>query len=267
MRHADRLGARARGDPRRGRDGAASRHELRRAARGRRRASCVEELAAAMSRTEAGFPALRPNDYRDAWCGQVLPDRVGDDRPRRRLGPPPPRPRRPRVHRPARPHRPRPARLQPGRGGRRLRARPRAALRGRDHAPPARSSGARPRRQPRAADRRVRGPGRRGDAARRRRDAAVRDRVVLGRGGGGGAPALPLPRPAPRPHARGARAAPPGRPRDARVLRRRGLRRGRDADALALDPGGRARLPGPVRAASRARSTRCRSRRSSSSSS
>ncbi len=23
-----------------------------------------------------GFPALRPNDYRDAWCGQVLPDRV-----------------------------------------------------------------------------------------------------------------------------------------------------------------------------------------------
>ena len=23
------------------------------------------------------FPALRPNEYRDAWCGQVLPDRVG----------------------------------------------------------------------------------------------------------------------------------------------------------------------------------------------
>jgi len=23
-----------------------------------------------------GFPALRPNGYRDAWCGQVLPDRV-----------------------------------------------------------------------------------------------------------------------------------------------------------------------------------------------
>ena len=23
------------------------------------------------------FPALRPNDYRDAWCGQVLEDRVG----------------------------------------------------------------------------------------------------------------------------------------------------------------------------------------------
>src|SRR6185295_12470267 len=26
-----------------------------------------------------GFPALRPNAYRDAWCGQVLPDRVGSD--------------------------------------------------------------------------------------------------------------------------------------------------------------------------------------------
>jgi aspartyl-tRNA synthetase len=25
------------------------------------------------------FPALRPNAYRDAWCGQVLPDRVGSD--------------------------------------------------------------------------------------------------------------------------------------------------------------------------------------------
>jgi len=25
----------------------------------------------------SGFPALRPNEYRDAWCGQVLPDRVG----------------------------------------------------------------------------------------------------------------------------------------------------------------------------------------------
>ena len=25
------------------------------------------------------YPALRPNDYRDAWCGQVLPDRVGGE--------------------------------------------------------------------------------------------------------------------------------------------------------------------------------------------
>ena len=27
----------------------------------------------------AEFPALRPNGYRDAWCGQVLPDRVGSE--------------------------------------------------------------------------------------------------------------------------------------------------------------------------------------------
>jgi aspartyl-tRNA synthetase len=26
-----------------------------------------------------GFPALRPNAYRDAWCGQILPDRVGSE--------------------------------------------------------------------------------------------------------------------------------------------------------------------------------------------
>ena len=31
-----------------------------------------------MSATEPGFPALRANDYRDAWCGQVLPARVGE---------------------------------------------------------------------------------------------------------------------------------------------------------------------------------------------
>src|SRR3954451_13509019 len=30
-----------------------------------------------MSPVEPEFPALRPNEYRDAWCGQVLPDRVG----------------------------------------------------------------------------------------------------------------------------------------------------------------------------------------------
>src|ERR671918_1573191 len=27
----------------------------------------------------AEFPALRANEYRDAWCGQVLPDRVGSE--------------------------------------------------------------------------------------------------------------------------------------------------------------------------------------------
>ncbi len=32
-----------------------------------------------MSDESSDFPALRPNGYRDAWCGQVLPDRVGDE--------------------------------------------------------------------------------------------------------------------------------------------------------------------------------------------
>ncbi len=32
-----------------------------------------------MSDESSDFPALRPNGYRDAWCGQVLADRVGDD--------------------------------------------------------------------------------------------------------------------------------------------------------------------------------------------
>jgi aspartyl-tRNA synthetase len=31
-----------------------------------------------MSAAESGFPALRANEYRDVWCGQVLPDRVQD---------------------------------------------------------------------------------------------------------------------------------------------------------------------------------------------
>ncbi len=32
-----------------------------------------------MSSDSSNFPALRPNRYREAWCGQVLPDRVGDE--------------------------------------------------------------------------------------------------------------------------------------------------------------------------------------------
>jgi aspartyl-tRNA synthetase len=31
-----------------------------------------------MSPTDSEFPALRANEYRDAWCGQVLPERVGE---------------------------------------------------------------------------------------------------------------------------------------------------------------------------------------------
>ena len=266
MRQADRLGA-ARAVILEGDDVQASRHGLRGAARGGR--------GAAWSRSSPRMSATEPASRRCArtttatrGAARCCADRVGDDRARRGLGPSPPRPRRAGVHRPARPHRARPARLQPGHGGRRLRARPRAALRGRAHAPPARSSGAR--RRPINPELPT------GEVEVRVADAtlladadtpAVRDRVVLGRGGGGGAASLPLPRPAPGPHARRARAAPPRRPGDARVLRRRGVHRGRDADALALDAGGCARLPGPVAPRARARSTPCRSRRSSSSSS
>ena len=35
--------------------------------------------APACPTSSSDFPALRPNGYRDAWCGQVLGDRVGDD--------------------------------------------------------------------------------------------------------------------------------------------------------------------------------------------
>ena len=51
--------------------------------------------------------------------------------------------------------------------------------------------------------------------------------------------------------ARGDRQAPPGQRRDPRLPRRRGLPRHRDADALALDPRGRARLPRPLAARAR----------------
>ena len=37
-----------------------------------------------MSSPADGFPALRPNGYRDAWCGQILPD--GIDSPVRVAG-------------------------------------------------------------------------------------------------------------------------------------------------------------------------------------
>ena len=190
------------------------------------------------------FPAQRGNSYRDTWCGELRGDRVGARGARRRLGSPPPRPRRPDLHRPARPHRARPARLRSRRAQRRaVRRRPQAAGRGRAQR---RRDGRRARRrarQPGAADRGLGAPGRRLRAARRRRDAAVRDRELVRGGGGGLAPAPPLPRPAPRDDARGDRAALPARRRDARVPRRRGLPRDRDAGPDPLHAGGRPRLP------------------------
>ena len=82
-----------------------------------------------------------------------------------------------------------------------------------------------------------------------------------------GAADPPLRRSAP-PAAAGARCALRHRLASAarRGARRARVRRGRNADAHPLDPGGRARLPGAEPRASRAASTRCRSRRSCSSS-
>ncbi len=195
------------------------------------------------------FPALRANEYRDTWCGQVLgrPRRLR--RAGRRLGPPPPRPRRPGLHRPARPHRASSSSSStPTSRARRSSSptgcAPRTCLtRVRAGRAPRPRDG-----QPGAADGRVRGPGARRDAARRRGDAAVRDRGLLGRGGRGGAPAPPLPRPAPRADGAGDRPPPRGHRGDPRVPRRRGLPRHRDPDAVALDPRGGARLPRPVAA-------------------
>ena len=84
---------------------------------------------------DAPHPPMRPpraNTYRDAWAGELDATRVGEHRPRGRLGPPPPRPRRPGVHRPARPLGHPAARLPPRGLAEGARARPAAALRARD---------------------------------------------------------------------------------------------------------------------------------------
>ena len=67
-------------------------------------------------------PRRAPTRYRDAWCGEVRRERVGDDGAGGGLGPPAPGPRRAGVRRPARPHRDRAGRLQPGERARGARA-------------------------------------------------------------------------------------------------------------------------------------------------
>ena len=213
------------------------------------------------------FPALRPNGYRDTWCGQVLPDRVGGE-----------------VRVAGWVHRRRDhgglifVDLRDRTGIVQLVFDPDESAEAKELAHKLRAedvlsaAGEVVRRDPETVNASIPtgevelrvtdlGPD------RRRGHAAVRDRGLLGRGRRGDAPAPPLPRPAPRADAARDRAARPRRERDARVPRRRGLPRDRDPGAHPLDARGRARLP-RARAATRpVPSTRCRSRRSSSSSS
>ena len=171
--------------------------------------------------------------------------------PRRRLGPPPPRPRRPRLHRSPGPHRARSAGLQPRRGGRGVRARTQAALRGRSDGQRTGREALTRDRQSRTAHRRGRGAGAGRPGPLGRRHSALRDRVVLGRGERGNPPALPLPRSTARPDAAGDRAPPLGGRGDARVPLRRGVSGDRDANPHEIDARGRPRLPRPEPPAAR----------------
>ena len=121
-------------------------------------------------------------------------------------------------------------------------------------------------RQPEPADRRGRAPGVRRRGAARGRAAAVPDRRARRQGRREHAAAVPLPRHPPRADA--AQPAHPGRGQlgDPRGDGGAGLRRGRDADARAVHPGGCPRVPRAAAARSRVRSTRCRRARSCSSS-
>ena len=192
---------------------------------------------------------------------------AGEHRARRRLGAPPPRPRRPDLHRPARPLGHRPARLPPGTAGEafalaealrpehvRHRAAARSSRRERGQRQPE------PRRPARSRSRSRRG--RRLAEAETPpfpldEDVEVDELLRLRHR------YLDLRR---EPMQRHAAAAPHGRARDAPRARRARLPRHRDADPHASRRP-RARATSSSRTgASRARGTRCRSRRSSSSS-
>ena len=189
-------------------------------------------------------PELRPNAYRDTWCGEVLPDRVGEQV--RVAG---------WVHR-RRDHgglvfvdlRDRTGIVQvvfnpetaPEAHARshELRSEWVISVRGRGRSP------IRGDRQPRHADGRGRGARDGARGARAGGDARLPDRRGHGRRRGA-APAPPLPRPASRADAARARAAPPRHAGDPRPPERGGVPRHRDADPDALHARGRARLRGP----------------------
>ena len=183
-----------------------------------------------------------PNEYRDTWAGDLRDADVGPRGPRRRLGPPPPRPRRPDLHRPARPLAARPARRAPRRRG--VRDRRGAAARARRlRARQGRRARARGTVNPNLATGEIEIARRRDRPPRRRRDAAVPARRGRRRRRGA-APAVPLPRPAPRARC-SARIAlrHAGRRDDAPRARGARLPRHRDADPHEVHARGRARLP------------------------
>ena len=160
-----------------------------------------------------------------------------------RLGRTSTRSRRRDLHRPARPRGRRAGGL-PSAGCRRGACRrPASRRRGRRAHHGSRADPTRGHAEPRARHRR-RGGGRRDPrGAERVRDPAVPHRGPH-RGRRGPAPALPLPRPASARDDEGARDACAHRAPDAGAHGRARVRRGRDADAHAVHPGGLARLPG-----------------------
>ena len=203
----------------------------------------------------------RSSVIRTHEAGTLRAAHAGADRHPRRLGGPPPRPRRRGLHRPARRLRRRPGRRS---------ATTQVAHGAAQRVLPARSS-ARCGRGPRATRTRTCRPARSRwspPSVEVLNEAAplpfqIDEHVEVGEEA---RLQLPLPRPAPARPGRGAAAAQRGQPGRPRGAARARLRRDRDADADPVDARGRPRLPGAGPAAARAAGTRCRSRRSCSSS-